>query len=49
VYGKDMRLWRHPYWQSALTTVGELLAFVVYFLKRKFYDPKYSKTFLASK
>jgi hypothetical protein len=44
-----MRLWRHPYWQSALTTIGELLALLVYILKKKFYDQKYSKTHSLSK
>lgn len=35
--GKQYRLWKHPYWTTALTTVGELLVFLVYFAKEWYY------------
>ena len=38
--GKNNELWKHPYWTTALTTVGELLAFVVYFAKEKYFKRK---------
>jgi hypothetical protein len=34
--GKDLELWKHPYWQAALTTIGEMLAFLVYYIKEKY-------------
>jgi hypothetical protein len=37
VHGKDMRMWKHPYWQSALTTIGEMLPFIVYFIKQRYF------------
>jgi len=30
----------HPYWQSALASLGEALAFVLYFLKKRFMKEK---------
>jgi hypothetical protein len=36
-YGKDLQQWKHPYWQTALTTIGELMAFLVYFIREKFF------------
>jgi len=34
-YGKDLQQWRHPYWQAAVATIGELMAFLVYFIRQK--------------
>lgn len=36
-YGKDLQQWKHPYWQTALTTIGELMAFLVYFIRETFF------------
>jgi hypothetical protein len=38
--GKNNELWKHPYWTASLTTIGELLAFVVYFAKEKIFKKK---------
>jgi hypothetical protein len=33
-HGKNDELWKHPYWQTFLTTFGEMMAFLVYFVRR---------------
>ena len=32
--GKDMRVWKHPYLSTALTAIGKMGVFIVYYMRQ---------------
>jgi hypothetical protein len=36
-HGKDERHFKHPYWQTFVTAVGDALALLIYFIKARLF------------